>query len=270
MSKTSDMDSKGGVFISYNRKYSSSAARAVYQALKAKGFDTYFDVEDINPGRFTEVILNQIGLRDHFVIILTPDSVNILRETSSWTRRETERALELEKNVVPILLEGVSPITTTEQDSLFQKIAALNQLEVPHQYFDAAMDKLCSDLLQQPTLQELKFKIAEEYYAKAEEAFQNEQWKAVIEEISQAIQRAPNRPDYYLMRSVARHRIDDNIQSIQDIDAAIALDPEAFDLAEAKFNILQNMDRVQEALEFITRWQKSNKHEESYDYDGLY
>jgi len=255
MEKGTEADLRKGVFISYSRKYGLSAARAVFQFLKSEGFDVFFDVEERSPGRFTEVILNQLGFRDHFVTIITPLTVDVLCDVASWPRRELQRALELQKNVVPVLLEGAAPITDAHQDPFLRELGKLNQLEVPHQFFDAAMAKLSSQFLRQPTLQELQIKIAEEHYAVADEAFMNEGWQRAIEEISLAINRNP-RPDYYLMRAVAKHRLNDNPSALHDIDAALALDPSAFELTKVKFDILQNMGNMREALEVIRRWEQ--------------
>jgi hypothetical protein len=50
----------------------------VRQALERREIDVFMDVEDIDSGRFENVILNQIELCEHFIVLLTPDTARAL------------------------------------------------------------------------------------------------------------------------------------------------------------------------------------------------
>jgi hypothetical protein len=63
------------VFISYRRDVSAFIARAVFQDLRAHGYDVFLDVETIDNGQFEHIILSQIAARTHFIVILTPGAV---------------------------------------------------------------------------------------------------------------------------------------------------------------------------------------------------
>ena len=65
------------VFISYRRSVASFIARAIFQDLRANGYDVFMDVESIDSGLFNRIILNQIEARAHFLIILTPGTVKL-------------------------------------------------------------------------------------------------------------------------------------------------------------------------------------------------
>lgn len=54
------------VFISY-RRTNSAWARAIYQDLTSHGYDAFFDFQSINSGDFSQVILENIEARAHFV-----------------------------------------------------------------------------------------------------------------------------------------------------------------------------------------------------------
>ena len=73
------------VFISYQRNYAKWVARAVRQALERRETDVFMDVEDIDSGRFENVILNQIGLCEHFIVLLTPDTARALYYSRDFT-----------------------------------------------------------------------------------------------------------------------------------------------------------------------------------------
>jgi hypothetical protein len=94
------------VFISYRRSVSAFIARAVFQDLRYHEFDVFMDVESIDAGEFDAVILNQIAARTHFVVILTPGAVERCLEPDDWRRREVEYAMQLERNIVPLLVNN--------------------------------------------------------------------------------------------------------------------------------------------------------------------
>jgi tetratricopeptide (TPR) repeat protein len=149
------------VFISY-RRTDIYVARAVYQNLNANGYDCFLDYESIDSGSFERVILNQIAARAQFLVILTPTALQRCVESGDWLRREIERALDLKRNLIPLMFEGFSFRGT--QPYLTGKLAALQQyngLEVPNTYFDAAMARLRDrflnkslDVILHPTPQE--------------------------------------------------------------------------------------------------------------------
>lgn len=137
------------VFISY-RRTNVSWALAVYQNLTRNGFDVFFDYEDIGSGAFDKVILENIEARAHFVVLLTPSALAGCVDPDDWLRREIEFALQRERNIVPLMLEGFDFNSPTIRSQLTGKLAKLrryNALEVPASYFDAAMERLRTERL---------------------------------------------------------------------------------------------------------------------------
>jgi TIR domain len=94
------------VFLSYRRKTSFYIALAIFENLRQHKYDVFLDVESIDSGQFGAIILNQIAARAHFLVILTPGTLEGCQEPDDWLRREIECAIELERNVVPILANG--------------------------------------------------------------------------------------------------------------------------------------------------------------------
>ena len=82
-----------GVFISYQRSSGAYVARAIYQSLTQRQYDVFLDVEKVDSGRFENVILNELGRRPHFVVVLTPSTVTAIESASDWVRREIEPIL---------------------------------------------------------------------------------------------------------------------------------------------------------------------------------
>ncbi|MCB9452559.1 MAG: tetratricopeptide repeat protein [Anaerolineaceae bacterium] len=135
------------VFISY-RRTNAMTARAVYQNLTSHNYDCFLDFESIDSGSFESIILNQIAARAHFIVVLTPSALERCADPNDWLRQEIEYALEMKRNIVPLMFDRFS--FSDVQKYLIGKLAVLpgyNALEIPPAYFDEAMDRLRSRFL---------------------------------------------------------------------------------------------------------------------------
>src|ERR1039457_2148149 len=94
------------VFISYRRSTTTPWALAIFHNLTSHGFDVFFDYNGIASGDFERVILGNIKARAHFLVLLTPSTLERCGDPSDWLRREIETALEVQRNIVPLMLEG--------------------------------------------------------------------------------------------------------------------------------------------------------------------
>src|SRR5579871_2476146 len=140
------------VFISYRRDVASFIARAIFLDLRNYGYDVFIDVESIDSGKFEQIIFNQIEARAHFVVILTPGTVERYDNLNDMMRREIEYAMETKRNIVPLLVNDFKFNDDTRKH-MTGKLADLpnfNGMNLPHDYFDSAMEKLRSRFLKQP------------------------------------------------------------------------------------------------------------------------
>ena len=96
------------VFISYRRNAAAFPARAIFQDLRDHGYDVFMDVESIDNGQFDTIILKQIEARAHFLLVLTPGTVERCIEPGDWLRREIEHAMDQGRNIVPLLINDFS------------------------------------------------------------------------------------------------------------------------------------------------------------------
>jgi tetratricopeptide (TPR) repeat protein len=145
-------DSNKTVFISYRRDVSEFIARSIFLDLKYHDYDVFMDVESIDSGQFEKVILNQINARIHFIIILTKGTLNRCIQPEDWLRKEIEHALDGQRNIVPILVNDFK-FDRRSQKLLTGKLGVLpkyNALELPHNFFDAAMERLRNRFLKLP------------------------------------------------------------------------------------------------------------------------
>jgi tetratricopeptide (TPR) repeat protein len=243
------------VFISYRRNYAKWVARAVRQALERREIEVFMDVEDIDSGRFENVILNQIGLCEHFIVLLTPDTARALGTEGDWVSRELQRALELEKNVISVLVDDASANDISPAFTRRKAVLELNFFRLPHDLFEQAITVLIERFLTQPTLQELRIRTAKEHFETAKQAADGEDWEVAEAEYGKAVA-SQTRPEYFFGRGLAKYQLRRYDEALNDFDAAISLDPFTFELMKNKFNLLQELGRLEDALNFRRRWDR--------------
>jgi len=164
------------VFTSYSRNSSGWAARSIKERLDRHGVDVFLDIDSINSGRFETVIVNEIGRREHFIVLLTQETCERLGTPSDWVRRELERALELKKNVVPVLLDDTSLQQVSPAFPLREKLLSLSACTILFALFAEATETLFQRYLSNPTKEELEIRTAEEFFKNGCEAQAQEDW----------------------------------------------------------------------------------------------
>jgi formylglycine-generating enzyme required for sulfatase activity len=140
------------VFISYRRALSKHLARSIYMDLRENGWDVFLDVNTIHSGDFDRIILNQIGARAHFILLISPGSLERCANSGDWVLREIQEAVRLERNIVPIIEEDAD--FTLEMSYLPSDLRPIiskkNALPLPHFFFDAAVEMLRTRFLKTP------------------------------------------------------------------------------------------------------------------------
>lgn len=140
------------VFISYRRK-DISWALAVYQDLTHQGYDVFFDYTSIPSGDFEQIIISNIKARAHFVLILTPTTLDRCSEPGDWLRREIETAIDEKRNIIPLFFNGFNFGNDAVQEKLtgkLNKASKYNGMNVHQDYFSEAMTRLRNKFLNVP------------------------------------------------------------------------------------------------------------------------
>lgn len=129
------------VFISYRRGSSWAQARSIAQSLEQRGAKVFIDVDDINEGRFAEIIETAIETSDYFVAVLAPDSLE-----SAWVRREIHHALTHKRTIIPVLTNGFRLDDGTLPDDI-RDIASHNAITLLPEFYEEAINRLASRFL---------------------------------------------------------------------------------------------------------------------------
>jgi len=140
------------VFISY-RRTNIAWALAIYQSLRIRGYDVFFDFQNINSGDFEQVILGNVKGRAHFLVLLTPPALERCKNPGDWLRREIETAIDEKRNIIPVFLEGFSfgdPMVAQYLTGKLEELKKYNGINIPYDYFNESMEKLNSRFLRVP------------------------------------------------------------------------------------------------------------------------
>jgi tetratricopeptide (TPR) repeat protein len=261
------------VFLSY-RHTNAPWALAIYQNLTEHGYDVFFDYSGIASGDFERVILGNITSRAHFLALLTPSALERCDEPSDWLRREIETALDSQRNIVPLMLEGFDFGTPKISNQLTGKLAALkhyNGLGIPPEYFMEAMERLRAKFLNVPLSAVLHpappsaRQAAEEQKAAASaaptvqgEALTAQQWferglAAVdldeqIRFYNEAVRLKPDYAEAFNNRATARYHKGYLDLALEDYNQAIFLKPNYVEALNDRGNARRNKGDLKGAL----------------------
>ena len=105
------------VFISYRVTDGSQFAKNLKENLIKAGYSAYYNPDEQRSGSFPDQILEAIRECKDFLIILSPLCLERLLqdEEVDWVRTELITAMQLGKNVVPIMMDGVNMPPASEK-----------------------------------------------------------------------------------------------------------------------------------------------------------
>jgi len=136
---------KYDVFLSYRREGGEAMAILLRDRLTEKGYKVFLDVESLNSGSFNTELLNIIEDSANFVTVLSKDALARCVNDGDWVRREISHALNLNKNIVPVILRGFDWPDDMPED--IAELANKNGISAKdNEYFDAAVERLTSFL----------------------------------------------------------------------------------------------------------------------------
>lgn len=137
---------KYDVFISYRRKSCVDDARLLQQALKARGYNVFFDYDSLRDGKFDTKIFEAIDEAPIFILMLAEGSLENCINKEDWVRKEIEYALEHGRKIIPVC-SALHLWTTPEslpdnlKPALYEEISELNKRSL----FEESVDKIIKD-----------------------------------------------------------------------------------------------------------------------------
>lgn len=129
MKKESAKRTKYDIFISYRREGGLQYAVALQSMLLNMGYSVFLDVRDLSSGHFDTALLTRIEMCKDFILVLSDGALDRCAEPDDWVCREIEHAMKLNKNIIPLIPDGVSPAERLPHQ-LPQSISALPSYQI--------------------------------------------------------------------------------------------------------------------------------------------
>jgi tetratricopeptide (TPR) repeat protein len=264
------------VFISY-RRTNQFMAMNIYKSLTERGYDVFLDYNSIHSGDFEQNIFANIKSRAHFILILTNSALERIHEPDDLFRREIELAITSKRNIIPLTFEDFD-WALASQKSLNGQLVILekyNALRVPIDYFDAALEKLCTERLNipldavlhptTPTGQQVAveqkreaaqvFEVlsdgclsAEEHFEQAFDLAKKGDTDSAIAKLTLAIRAKPDYPAAFFNRGNARCDKGDLKGALADYSEAIRLNPEYSSAFNNRGTVCYELDDLDGAI----------------------
>uniref|UniRef100_A0AC35F708 ADP-ribosyl cyclase/cyclic ADP-ribose hydrolase n=1 Tax=Panagrolaimus sp. PS1159 TaxID=55785 RepID=A0AC35F708_9BILA len=134
------------VFISYRRSTGNQLASLIKVLLQLRGYKVFIDVDKLYAGKFDSHLLKNIQAAKHFILVLTPNSLDRLLNDNNcedWIHKELRCAFEHHKNVIPIFDQAFEfPEKTMELPDDIRQITRFNGVRWVHDYQEACIDKV--------------------------------------------------------------------------------------------------------------------------------
>lgn len=124
------------VFISYRRGASWAQARSIANSIRERGINVFIDVDNIDEGRFAEIIEKAILDCQYFVPVLSPTTLE-----SPWVVKEIISAIQHKRRIIPVLTDGFDFYRTKLPEEI-QEIASHNAITITPEFYEEAIDRL--------------------------------------------------------------------------------------------------------------------------------
>lgn len=140
---------KFDVFISYRRDGGEIMGRLLYEMLK-DNFNVFFDHESLSSGRFDKKLLDIISSCNDVIVILSKDCLHRCKNEGDWFRQEINCAIENNKNIILLMMDGFEIPSNEELLSYpleIRNLVKYNGYKVSVAYLDNVISKLVHDMV---------------------------------------------------------------------------------------------------------------------------
>lgn len=142
------------IFISYRRKGGYETAKHLYDLLTHDGYNVSFDIDTLRNGDFDTALLKRIEECTDFILILNKGAFDRTLDpdfnpANDWLRNELAYALKLEKNIIPVMLEGFDEFPDNLPADI-AKVVRKNGPKYDNYYFDDFYRKMKLQFFETP------------------------------------------------------------------------------------------------------------------------
>jgi hypothetical protein len=134
------------IFISYRRSTGANDARLLQQALKARGYEVFFDYDSLRDGQFDKRIFAAIDEAPVFVLMMTEGVLDQCAAEGDWVRTEIERAFERDRQIVPVRPSDQTCSFPTNLPRALDRLRCVQRSTMNKEdLFEQSIDKIVED-----------------------------------------------------------------------------------------------------------------------------
>ena len=130
------------IFISYRRDGGDMLARSIYERLDKHGYECFLDKEKLGSGKFNTALYNQIDECTDFLLVLPQNALNRCTNSDDWVRLEIERAIEKQKNIIPIMMPDFEFPLEEDLPKSMQELPYYQSLRLDENFFSEGIQQL--------------------------------------------------------------------------------------------------------------------------------
>lgn len=130
------------IFISYRRDGGDLFARSIFERLEKHGYECFLDKEKLGSGKFNTALYNQIDECTDFLLILPQNALNGCTNSDDWVRLEIERAIEKQKNIIPIMMPDFEFPLEEDLPKSMQELPYYQSLRLDENFFSEGIQQL--------------------------------------------------------------------------------------------------------------------------------
>lgn len=142
------------IFISYkNDGAGNNFGKRLSVSLKEKNYSVYFNSDEQHSGSFPNHLRFYVENCKDFILILSHDCLEQLKANREidWVREELLIAKAHDKNIIPVLMDGVSmPSNKNDMPAALRFLPDLNAIKLPEQYTVSPIDILLNIFTARP------------------------------------------------------------------------------------------------------------------------
>lgn len=131
------------VFISYRHDGGQYLALLLYYMLGSRGIEVFLDNKSLRSGSFDAQLVDAIAQSKRLIAIISPGSVERLKEKDDWVRKEIACALDKKVTIIPVVMENVKMPTKEELPEDIQELTDYHGIvNSSMAFFDKVVEEL--------------------------------------------------------------------------------------------------------------------------------
>lgn len=137
------------IFISYRRGSGEVMGRLIYELLKKRKYNVFFDHQSLTSGEYDQKLLRIIRNCKDFIVIFSEDCFKVEGDSGAYYMKEIKCAIESGRNILPLMIEGYNEpgediISGFSDPDTVRRIKGFHGKKIKVDGIDGTIDEICT------------------------------------------------------------------------------------------------------------------------------